>query len=248
MSDASPPASRSAAFPLPVILLVAANLVPLVGIFAWGWRVFDVVVLYWVENVIVGGFNLLKMLICSPDPAQVDFRAGQEKPPAGSPAPSDAQLAAVHQLSKLFFMPFFTIHYGIFTLVHGMFVFSMLGGRDNIESAGPFRGFGQMLSEVTSGGGLWAVLALVASHLVSFVHHFLIQGEYRRATVMILMVAPYGRVAVLHVAILGGAFAIQALGSPVVLLVILIAGKIAIDLTLHRRSHRKLGELCIAGK
>jgi len=44
---------------------------------------------------------------------------------------------------------------------------------------------------------------------------------------------------VLHVAILFGAFAIQGLGSTVPLLVILVVGKTAIDLSLHRWMHRK---------
>jgi hypothetical protein len=41
---------------------------------------------------------------------------------------------------------------------------------------------------------------------------------------------------VLHLALLGGAFAISALGSPQLLLLILVVGKTAIDLALHRRS------------
>ena len=93
---------------------------------------------------------------------------------------------------------------------------------------------------LTTIGAIWAVLALTASHLVSFIFNFIIKGEYRRTVVPQLMFAPYGRIVVLHIAILGGAFAIQALGSPIVLLIILIIGKIAIDLGLHFRSHRKL--------
>ena len=56
------------------------------------------------------------------------------------------------------------------------------------------------------------------------------------------MMAPYGRIVVLHIAILFGAFAIMALGSPLFLLVLLIVGKIALDLKLHRRSHQKLNQ------
>ena len=94
--------------------------------------------------------------------------------------------------------------------------------------------------KVFEGGGVWAALALTASHTVSFIYNFIIQREYRRVTVPQLMFAPYSRVIVLHIAILGGAFAIQALGSPVFLLVILVVGKIAIDLGLHFRAHRKV--------
>jgi hypothetical protein len=49
-----------------------------------------------------------------------------------------------------------------------------------------------------------------------------------------------GRVVVLHIAILFGAFATFILSSPVILLLLLIAGKTVLDLKLHHRSHRKL--------
>lgn len=54
------------------------------------------------------------------------------------------------------------------------------------------------------------------------------------------MAAPYGRIVVLHIAILFGALVITALGSPVFLLILLIIGKIVLDVKLHQRSHRKL--------
>lgn len=236
-------------------MLVLANLIPLLGVLAWGWKVFDVVVLYWFENVVIGAINIFKMLSCAPDPRdpgiadalqeRIDQRRDSALPPQVAMVEDllsrhGEKLSLAHHASKLFFIPFFTVHYGIFTAVHGMFVFGMLGENGSFfGSGGPAAGLPGMLGEVMSGGGLWGALALTASHLVSFVYHFLIRGEFRRTTVPQQMFAPYGRIVVLHIAILGGAFAIQALGSPVFLLLILIFGKIAIDLGLHFRSHRK---------
>jgi hypothetical protein len=56
------------------------------------------------------------------------------------------------------------------------------------------------------------------------------------------MMAPYGRIIVLHIAILFGAFVITAFGSPVFLLLLLIAGKIGLDAKLHLRSRKKFDE------
>lgn len=48
-----------------LVLLVAFNLVPLIGVLAWGWNVATLLVLYWVENGIVGILNVPKMLLAA---------------------------------------------------------------------------------------------------------------------------------------------------------------------------------------
>ena len=53
----------------------------------------------------------------------------------------------------------------------------------------------------------------------------------------------YGRVVVLHLTIIFGAIAIQALGAPIAALVILVAGKTLLDLGLHLRAHRDVAPL-----
>ena len=55
-----------------------------------------------------------------------------------------------------------------------------------------------------------------------------------------LKAAPYGRVVILHVAIMAGAMPVLALGSPAPLLVALIAMKTVVDIVMHQRSHAKL--------
>ena len=104
----------------------------------------------------------------------------------------------------------------------------------------PFSGGLRMNGRVFESGGAWFVLAIIASHLFSFLWNFLGKGEFRRASPRQVMAAPYGRLVVLHFALLLGAFATAALGSPVYLLILLIIGKIALDVKLHLRSHAKL--------
>lgn len=45
----------------PVLALVLANLVPLIGVRFFGWDLLAVVGGYWLENVVVGFYNVLKM-------------------------------------------------------------------------------------------------------------------------------------------------------------------------------------------
>src|SRR5256885_4085854 len=91
-------------WPPSAILHLLANLTPLIGVLLHHWTVFAVVLLYWSENVIVGGFNVLRMLIARPQ-------------------------QGLAWAMKAFLIPFFCIHYGMFTFVHGVFVFLLLGGQ-----------------------------------------------------------------------------------------------------------------------
>jgi len=214
---AAPPtasaAPRDATPRLSAAVLVVANLVPLYGVAALGWPVFAVLLLFWVENVIVGLLNIARMLCADPaDPAQ--------------------------WLAKLFFVPFFCVHYGMFTAVHGVFVFGFFGG---VKATGSSDGMFPITRWLVAIGeqGLWlAVAALAVSHLFSFFWNFLARGEFRRASVGELMGKPYGRVVVLHLTILVGGFGITALGSPVWALLLLVGLKTAIDLRAHLKEHR----------
>ncbi len=56
------------------------------------------------------------------------------------------------------------------------------------------------------------------------------------------MQQPYKRIVVMHLVIIAGGFAVIALGSPLPLLVLIVIGKIALDIHLHRREHRPQSE------
>jgi len=47
------------------LLLIAANLVPIAGTVFLGWRLGDVMVLYWAESAVIGFFNVLKIVLVS---------------------------------------------------------------------------------------------------------------------------------------------------------------------------------------
>lgn len=253
-------------------VLIGANLIPLAGVLAWDWSIFEVVVVYWLENVIIGGINILKMITCSPDMQQLNLKgkllermkqkgaehgidmgeedAAEVEEFGNMLKTHGGKIGLAHHASKLFFIPFFGFHYGMFCMVHGVFVFALLG-KDEAGGKSLLRG-GSFLDELSGlvhgaleAGGVWAAAGLLASHLFSFLTNYLGKGEYRRTAVPILMMAPYGRIVVLHVAILFGAFATMALGSPVYLLVILIVGKILLDLVFHNRAHKKLASLAL---
>ena len=194
--------------PISAWVLVVANLVPLAGVLWWDWSVFALLALFWMENVVIGVLFALRMLCADPlDPA---LWAG-----------------------KLFLIPFFCVHYGMFTAVHGLFVFTIFGGENKLELLDAALRTAQRYD-------LWLPIGiLVASHAFSFFWNYLYRGEFRRAQLTRLMAKPYGRVVALHVAIIVGGFGAALLGSPVWALVLLVLLKTGLDYRAHVKEHSK---------
>jgi len=196
------------------LVLIAANLLPLYGVLVLGWAVLPIMVLFWLENIVIGVLNILRILFASP---------------------ADTARWA----SKLLLVPFFTVHYGLFTAAHGLFVFVLFGGE-------PYKALVDGLWTIDAARhaitefSLWpGIGALAASHLFSFFWNYLGQREYQQARPEALMQAPYSRVIVLHVVIIFGALLIQLLHSPLWALLLLIGLKIGVDLRAHLKEHRR---------
>jgi hypothetical protein len=195
-----------------VVALLLANLIPVLGVLVLGWEVFPLLLLFWFENVILGALNVLKMLLASP----------------ANP---------INWAAKIFIIPFFCVHYGMFTFVHGVFVVGLFGGAFKPGARFPTaETFWQAAQENHLG---WAILGLSVSHAVSFATNYLGRAEYRQASLPMLMQQPYGRIVVLHLTILGGGFLMMALHSPTVGLVLLVALKTALDLRGHLKERKK---------
>ena len=187
-----------------VVALIIANLIPLFGVLWFGWDVWGILIIYWLENGIVGLFNVLKMRR------------------AAGPGSERASL-----------IPFFVMHYGIFWVVHGVFVltlplFAAIGADGEPD-------FGTTLDPLAI---VFVVVCLFISHGVSYVLNFIGRGEYLRTTAAAQMFAPYGRLVVLHVTIIIGAIAIGVTGASAAAIVVLVLLKIALDLGLHLAEHR----------
>ena len=205
------PSAQAKRIPLSAYVLLATNAIPLVGVVLHNWTVFQVLLLYWSENVVVGGFNVLRMLAAQPK-------------------------SEITWAGKLFLIPFFIVHYGMFTFVHGMFVLALFGGATRLGGLSS-----HTLLDAVRGAGLTVpVAALVASHGFSFFHNYLAGGEYSRVLLPQLMFQPYGRIVVLHLTVLLGGFLVTALGSPVAAIVLLVGLKTAIDLGAHLKERVKL--------
>jgi len=217
-----------------VVALLVSNAMPLFGVLFLGWNVWTILTIYWLENGVVGFYNVLKMakaegqILGGIVPGSL-MRNGQ--PVAGS--------------AKFVLIPFFIVHYGLFWLVHGIFILTL----PTFASFGGDIGFsnglsGQPLDVPAQGlaadpGALFLVLVgLFISHGVSYRLNYIGRGEYLRTSVARQMGAPYGRLVVLHVTIILGGMAIAFTGAPALAVVVLVALKTALDLGLHLAEHR----------
>jgi hypothetical protein len=231
------------------IALVAANAIPLLGVVFFGWSLWTILVLYWVENGIVGFWSVPKILLADGSITSgiqgLQSRASVAWAPIGLGLPRVARGAIAI---------FFLIHYGAFWIGHGVLVFvlpTFLGASSAITGPGgltidPSTGLPFVVPAAQDGGFgeiVWSsvaigAVALFLSHGASFLFTYLGSGEFRRTSAIAQMAAPYGRVVVLHLTIIFGAFAITLIGAPIAALVVLVILKTALDLRFHLASHR----------
>ncbi len=88
--------------PQDLLIICGLNLLPLCGVFLWDWQSFDLIFLYWMENVVIGAVMILRMVVRRYEsPFELAF--------------------------PLFLAPFFAFHYGMFCWGHGTFVVSLFG-------------------------------------------------------------------------------------------------------------------------
>ncbi|MGD8991017.1 MAG: DUF6498-containing protein, partial [Desulfobacterales bacterium] len=79
-------------------------------------------------------------------------------------------------------------------------------------------------------------------HGVSFIKNFINGQQYLSQKMKDIMVRPYKRILLMHVAVIFGGVLIMKLGSPVALLCVLIFLKIGLDMRLHLQSYRSASE------
>lgn len=203
------------------------GVVPTVGIvfFGWDWR--QVILLYWLENITVGVKTFIT-LVRTPVP----IRTVPSTPEA---AQSEAPQPVGFSLQGIFMAIFFSVHYGMFTFVHGIFVFSIINGMWFMGDA------------TAATPSLWPVI--IVWLIVSVIQVILLAvrrpaelgvhtGGNALYALQRKMLAPYGRIVTLHLSIIFGAFLIMFLQLPSAAALFLIAMRGAVGLvSLRKRKH-----------
>lgn len=213
---------------LSMLLLVAANSVPVIGVVFFKWNPFIILVIYWGESAIIGFFNVLKMFI-----------GGIIQDHGFSP--SGAAKAA-------FFCIFFMFHYGGFMAGHGVFIVVMLAlatsGFDNpdfnpVSILYTFLPASWTMNEFFR-SELFAVIVLFFNHLFSFYMNFIRTGEYNVTQPEDYMMQPYKRIIVMHITILLGFFTVFFSGlHGAGVIIVWVAMKVIADLKINMSEETK---------
>ena len=189
---------------LAVVQAVALNVLPLLGVVLLGWNSFDILLLYWVENIVVGAFAIITIAL------------------RGS-------------LVKALF---FSVHFGGFCFVHGIFL---------VQLFGPPALDGDLLAALQGIASSWmmwlAVLALVIMQGYEQLQAWQAANnappvpEAKRISQ--LMAAPYQRIVVLHITLIGSGLLLDQFGRPLLGLVLLVLLKMAFDVYRLRKQGRE---------
>jgi hypothetical protein len=208
---------------------LAGNLVPLMGVLSWGWDTFQLLMLYWTETVIVWFWTLMRL-------ARLPAGEAGEMTVNGKVTPATNSML----------VGFFSLHAGVFILVHLVFLWVLFSGEWLRKVRG---GSASFVGELFLGNGIWAALLMF---FVAGAIGFLVDTRTRLAATVeeklgsarltarareksdrvgAVVGALYVRIVIMQVAIIFGAWFADAVGSLAPLLLV-IALKTLVDLAL----------------
>ncbi len=169
-------------------LLAAVNLVPVWGVWMAGWNAGEVFMVYFLESIVIGLYNLVKLGITSMVKRRDIWNNTGAK---------------VTWMPGLFFMFFFLIHYSFFIIIQ-LSIFLAVSGTQaayGISNAFDFVfHFPRYLSDYSQ----WLLLGFVVSYGLITLKDFILNGAFKTASLNAIMFAPYGRIFIQQFTVIAG--------------------------------------------
>lgn len=213
---------------LPATALIAANLVVAAVTLFHGWGFYEIIIVYWCEAVIIGGYNMARMVM-----------VGLAGEPFGKVI--DAGSLPTRLFLLVMALGFFAVKFGGFALATGMLVAAVPAFLAHAHDAAT--------SEIrhglraVAGAVAIAVIVLFISHGISFVMNYLVRREYENTNLLVLLFWPYVRMSLVAAALGAGlviAALIPALDTSTTFGVAVVLVKTAADLVMHQVEHARL--------
>jgi hypothetical protein len=198
------------------ITLLIANVIPILGVAFWGWSLYEIMLCYWVENIVIGFYAILR--IAKAKALNPDFKTIMTK-------------AQQHNL-KFGLIPFFILHYGSFTLGHGIAVYLLFGPK----------GISGEVADISYYPVLITFFSFLVSHGFSYLHNYIGKKEYLLVSSSQMMLIPYIRVAMTDLTVMLSGFVFGPLGGHASTRILVICIKTILDYFHHSIRHKKLME------
>jgi hypothetical protein len=187
--------------------LIAANLLPVAGVWLWNWSPKEVFMVYAMETVIIGLFTLIKMGIVT----------AIRKTDTWYNGPSQTKQPG------LFFMLFFLVHYGMFVAIQtGLFI--QVSGFGKSLHRG-FFDFFLHWPQYLGRDAYYMLAGFFISYGFSMYRNFIRTRQYRTISMMQLMFQPYGRIFIQQFTVIFGSMFLS-FGAGKIFMLIFAAVKI----------------------
>jgi hypothetical protein len=206
-------------------ILIAANLVPVFGVWFEGWSPIEAFVVYALETIIIGAMTLLKLLVLTLTKGKDDWYNGGQKT----------------RVSGFLFMFFFAVHYGLFVAVQTS-LFSESAGIVP-SGKGPLFFFFHWYEFVNANVAIM-LGAFVVSYLATSFIPFLVRGKFKNVSMTMVMFQPYGRIFIQQcTVIIGSMFLTLGAGKAFILIFALIKSYFDVYLNFDHLIEKSVAEV-----
>lgn len=204
------------------LFIIAANLVPLYGVLFLNWDAAVMFLVYCLETVIVGIFNILKMAALN-----LFVRSNDDGLYFGEKRP----------LGGWFLVLFFILHYGIFVFVQTQIFFhagSYIDDNDFIVS------YSKVFDKLGKDGKL-VLLIFMISYTLQTLYEFVLMKEYKTISMSRLMFQPYGRIFIQQFVVILGSM-ILTLGGGKIFMLVFVLVKIIFEVYINFDQYLQVAE------
>ena len=204
------------------IFLIIVNLVPLYGVWFENWNAVQVFLVYCLETIIIGVFNIIKMasITLFVRPKDIWEYNGSKT-----------------IVSGWYFILFFILHYGFFVFLQTQLFFLVSG---LVKSESIFGSY-QQLSSLLGQDGKLLLLIFITYYTTQYLFDFINNGQYKKVSQSRLMFQPYIRIFVQQMIVITGSIFLR-FGAGKIFILIVVAVKIFFEVFLNYEVIMKVKE------
>ncbi len=201
-------------------LLILVNLIPVYGVWFAEWNAPQIFLVYCLETVIVGFFNVVKMLVVLLLVRTQDLNNNK--------LPMTIK-------SGIFLIVFFILHYGIFVFVQTQIFFSVSG---IIQGSSFFTSY-QKIDNALGSNGKILLMIFIGYYTLQTIYVFFVSGRYKIITIEKLMIEPYSRIFIQQFVVIIGSMFLLSSANMIFILIMAIV-KICFELFFKLNFRKKI--------